>query len=83
MFESRRETLLVYFPWEHYKVPLQLYSVTMWGQERPSIHLEKGEIILLNCSPVSQLYSECTKMFENTVSENLSSVASKAFLAEK
>lgn len=52
-------------------------------QERPLIHLEKDQIILLNCSPVSRLYSECSEMFENTVSENLSSVVSKAFLAEK
>lgn len=83
MFESRKETLLSLFSWGILQSSTMALQCNHVDQERPLIHLEKNQIILLNCSPVSQLYSEWTEMFENTVSENLSSVVSKAFLAEK
>lgn len=39
--------------------------------------------MLLNCSSISLLHSECTEMFENTVPENLPSIVSKTFWQKK
>lgn len=83
MFKSRRETVLIYFPLEHYEVPLQLYSVTTRIKKEPSFTQKKDQIILLNCSSISLLHSECTEIFENTVPENLSSIVSKTSWQKK